>query len=322
VLFTLHPGVGSPLEPLEFDGQTVTLADNTRMDLSKQLKVVIHGWGGSSLQGGQVQPSPLPESYASTYSSAGLDYTVVGVHWVPVSGWETVTETDTGDVANTLALLLYALAREGLSPSKVHVIGFSMGTIVSSKTGKRWQELGQSPLPRLTLLDPCPVPEALVISPEDGLYVEAVHTSSQDTCSTEPLAHVDFYPNGGLAQVCGTGSCSCSGGAPVCNTCYYGSPRCSGLWAWGENHGRAVELYRESIEATQGRGQTFLSWRCNYSYTQMVANSEACPWDGSSTLVSMGEDSLAGGRPQDGVYFLTTRGEEPRSYDSHLQWQQ
>ena len=109
-----------------------------------------------------------------------------------------------------------------------------MGTIVSSKTGKRWQELGQSPLPRLTLLDPCPVPEALVISPGDGLYVEAVHTSSQDTCSTEPLAHVDFYPNGGLAQVprgrvvlyrpqvCGTGSCSCSGGAPVCNTCYYG----------------------------------------------------------------------------------------------------
>ena len=38
--------------------------------------------------------------------------------------------------------------------------------------------------------------------------------------------------------------------------------------------------------------------------------------------VSMGEDALAGGRPQDGVYFLTTRAEEPRSYDSHLQWQQ
>ena len=30
-----------------------------------------------------------------------------------------------------------------------------------------------------------------------------------------------------------------------------GKPRCTGFWAWGENHGRAVELYRESIEATQ-----------------------------------------------------------------------
>ena len=30
-----------------------------------------------------------------------------------------------------------------------------------------------------------------------------------------------------------------------------GKPRCNGVWAWGENHGRAVELYRESIEASQ-----------------------------------------------------------------------
>ena len=30
-----------------------------------------------------------------------------------------------------------------------------------------------------------------------------------------------------------------------------GKPRCTGLWAWGDNHMRAVELYRESIEATQ-----------------------------------------------------------------------
>ena len=77
-----------------------------------------------------------------------------------------------------------------------------------------------------------------VVSLSDGEYVEAMHTSSQvsllshlvkinifsgflssqvsllslfqyflltfstqDICSTEPLAHVDFYPNGGLAQV-------------------------------------------------------------------------------------------------------------------------
>ena len=30
-----------------------------------------------------------------------------------------------------------------------------------------------------------------------------------------------------------------------------GKPRCTGLFVWGENHFRAVELYRESIEATQ-----------------------------------------------------------------------
>ena len=36
---------------------------------------------------------------------------------------------------------------------------------------------------------------------------------TQDICSTEPLAHVDFYPNGGLSQVFHGGQChptSCS----------------------------------------------------------------------------------------------------------------
>ena len=30
-----------------------------------------------------------------------------------------------------------------------------------------------------------------------------------------------------------------------------GKPRCTGLFAWVDNHMRAVQLYRESIEATQ-----------------------------------------------------------------------
>ena len=34
----------------------------------------------------------------------------------------------------------------------------------------------------------------------------------------------------------------------------------------------------------------------------------------------MGEDVLTNGRPADGVYFLTTNGEEPRSYNSYEQW--
>ena len=95
-----------------------------------------------------------------------------------------------------------------------------------------------------------------------------------------------------------------------------GKPRCTGLWAWGDNHMRAVELYRESIEASQvwvqggdhlenpnaswpvkkwddkkvidfqGRGTTFLSWKCSFSYQEMIANSESCPYDTSSQLVT------------------------------------
>ena len=84
-------------------------------------------------------------------------------------------------------------------------------------------------------------------------WSSTMYMSTQDICSTEPLAHVDFYPNGGLSQVlsncsskwwwlliiidelivideywrfwsqvCGVGSCSCSSGASVCGSCYHG----------------------------------------------------------------------------------------------------
>ena len=74
----------------------------------------------------------------------------------------------------------------------------------------------------------------------------------------------------------------------------------------------------------------------------MIANDESCSYDGVSQLVPlitmlyfqsfqhpminflskvpMGEDVLTNGRPTDGIYFLTTNGEEPRSYNSYEQW--
>jgi len=329
VKFRLFPGSGAPLEALNFDGVDLGLDSGSQLDSAKPLKVVIHGWGGSTLSNGEVQvENDMAHNYANTYEDAGIDVTVIGVHWVPVDGdWENMNVDPTekhlifNDAANTVALLLYALAKDyGISPTTTQVIGFSMGTVVSSKTGKRTQELGLPLISRLTLLDPCPAEDALVISLTDGVYLEAIHTSSQDICSTEPLAHVDFYPNGGLSQVCGVGSCSCFGAAAVCDSCYHGKPRCTGLFVWMENHFRAVELYRESIEGTQGRGSTFLSWKCSISYSEMIANDESCSYDGASQLVPMGEDVLSNGRPADGIYFLTTNGEEPRSFNSYEQW--
>ena len=49
---------------------------------------------------------------------------------------------------------------------------------------------------------------------------------------------------------------------------------------------------------------------------------QSCIFNHSNTLskVSMGEDVLTNGRPADGIYFLTTNREEPRSYNSYEQW--
>jgi len=289
--------------------------------------VVVHGWEESSLVDGQVEDNNhYGERWAGSYLGAGMDYTVVGVHWVPKTGWVDENMTPgSDDAARSVALLLYAFARNyNVSSSRIHMTGFSMGTVVTSKTAKKVQELGLAPLARLTLLDPCPTDQAQVISKTDGDYVEAIHTSSQGICSEQPLAHVDFYVNGGKAQVCGSGSCSCSGGAAVCQPtffsagCYHGRPQCAGFFPWITNHMRAPELYLESIDASQGRKKTFLSWKCSLSYDEMIAKDEECPYTESLALVPMGEDALASGRPQDGIYFLKTRGEQPFSYNSYL----
>jgi hypothetical protein len=55
--------------------------------------------------------------------------------------------------------------------SNIHVIGFSLGTVVTSKAGQKAQELGMEPFGRFTLLDPCPVWETAVLRSEQGCSV-------------------------------------------------------------------------------------------------------------------------------------------------------
>lgn len=310
------------MESVLFDGTTVELQNDSQFDPSKPLKVVIHGWMESSLVAGQVQDdNQMPRGWAEDYHGAGMDFSVLGVHWVPRAGWGDPNSPEAEDTANTVSLLLYSLARNyNLSMDKVHMTGFSMGTVVTSWTAKKVQELGLVPLGRTTLLDPCIAELATIVSKSDATMVDVIHTSALGICSEEPLGHVDFFVNGGRVQVCGSGSCSCLFGGQVCDKCYFGRPRCSSWgWlgaGWEESHMRALQLYRESIRAEQGRDQTFPSWRCD-SYPAMQADSEQCPYDVTLPLVAMGEHLLDRGRPDEGVYFLKTNGEAPFSYKSY-----
>merc|ERR1712106_371014 len=315
VKLELFTGLTEADEPITFDGQTVTVPADTQFDPSKPIKVVIHGWHQASLDNfGNVvvDNDEYPRSFNQLHMSNGMDYTILGVHWVPIEGWnEELMSASSSDAANTLGLLIYSLYNDfNISPSQIHVIGCSMGTVVTSKTAKKIQELGMGPLGRLTLLDPCPYHQANVISKTDATFVEAIHTSSQDICSESPLAHVDYYPNGGDAQPCGTGSCSCPDGSLVCATCYHGASRCIDWFGnpdWIANHMRAVDLYRESI----GRPSAFLSWKCSETYEEFVESDRSCQDGGANEKIPMGEHSIEQGTPVDGLYFLTTPGVSP-----------
>jgi len=316
VKLELFTGQTEADEPISFDGQSLTLPSDTQFDPSKPIKVVTHGWHQSSLDtfGNVVVDSDeYPRSFNQLYMDSGYDYTVLGVHWVPIEGWnEDLQTASSSDAANTLGRAMHALFQKyNVSLSQVHMIGFSMGTVVTSKTAKKLQDLGNDPLGRLTLLDPCPYHQANdAISKTDGVFVEAIHTSSQGICSETPLAHVDYYPNGGDAQPCGSDSCSCPDGGLVCPTCYHGAARCRDFFGnpdWFANHFRAVELYRESI----GSPSSFHSWKCSQTYEEFVENARSCPEN--SEKIPLGEHSVAQGRPSDGLYYLTTAGVSPYS---------
>jgi len=316
VKLELFTGQTEADEPISFDGESLTLPSDTQFDPTKPIKVVTHGWHQSSLDsfGNVVVDSDeYPRSFNQLYMDSGYDYTVLGVHWVPIEGWnEDLQTASSSDAANTLGRAMHALFQKyNVSMSQVHMIGFSMGTVVTSKTAKKLQDLGNGPLGRLTLLDPCPYHQANdAISKTDGVFVEAIHTSSQGICSETPLAHVDYYPNGGDAQPCGSDFCSCPDGGQVCPTCYHGAARCRDFFGnpdWFANHFRAVELYRESI----GSPSSFQSWKCSKTYEEFVSNDRSCPENNQK--IPMGEHSVDQGRPSDGLYFLTTAGVSPYS---------
>ncbi|ROT72990.1 hypothetical protein C7M84_008600 [Penaeus vannamei] len=113
---------------------------------------------------------------------------------------------DTSFIGKELASLLNDLKRRGgLSPSEVHLIGFSLGAQVMGVAGHNFKTVD-----RITGLDPAyplfgeaPLQDRL--DPSDASFVDVIHTNSGPLLTghlsfLDPVGHVDFYPCGGHDQ--------------------------------------------------------------------------------------------------------------------------
>ncbi|XP_055943005.1 inactive pancreatic lipase-related protein 1-like isoform X3 [Argiope bruennichi] len=213
-------------------------------------------------------------------------------------------------VANTrvvgalVAKLIHLLTNEtGITPQSVHIIGHSLGAHTAGYTGAEIPNLG-----RITGLDPAG-PYFQDAEPEvrldktDALLVDVIHTDGAENLLgglgiSDPIGHMDFYPNGGRRQL----------------GCVYSSKQDNAVGAainftteWIQNgcdHGRANAYFLESIENNKCR---FLAIHCS-SYSQYEEGK--CP-PKNSTVAEMGYHVKRNKEQPPARFYLRTNGEKP-----------
>ncbi|CAH2056931.1 unnamed protein product, partial [Iphiclides podalirius] len=104
-----------------------------------------------------------------------------------------------------LGEVLAAMVRSGTDPASIHMIGHSLGSHISGFTGKTLQSLTGRRLGRISALDPAGpcfsnVEPDLRVKDTDADQVDAIHTDSGVYGLSDPVGHIDFYPNGGSQQ--------------------------------------------------------------------------------------------------------------------------
>ena len=185
-----------------------------------------------------------------------------------------------------------------LTPSRYHLIGFSLGAHVAGFTGMEIQNIS-----RITGLDPASplfegYPARVRLDPTDASFVDVIHSNGDSFIrgglgSYAPMGHVDFYPNGGRVQV-------------GCNSVLMGAITdiIYGKWNSLCNHRRAFRFFIDSVVRTC----TFRAFTCS-SYEEYVkGNCFSCGED-NTQCSNMGY--FAYGSKGRGNMYLVTRDKEP-----------
>ncbi|XP_045513100.1 pancreatic lipase-related protein 2-like isoform X2 [Pieris brassicae] len=108
-------------------------------------------------------------------------------------------------VGKHVAEVLAILTRSGLDPTKVELLGFSLGGQTVSYIAKNFQVLTGRNISRITALEPAG-PCFRTLGPTERLestnadFVQVIHTNIDGYGMANRMGHVDFYVNGGEYQ--------------------------------------------------------------------------------------------------------------------------
>ncbi|XP_046649317.1 pancreatic triacylglycerol lipase-like isoform X1 [Daphnia pulicaria] len=185
-----------PMQGLKISAKNTTEITAASFKASRPTKFYIHGY--------------LADAYEDRITTlvarllGNGDFNVIVVHW-GAGAYTTYGQA----VANTrlvgleIAFLVNTvIAKLGVKASDVHLIGHSLGSHIAGYAGEKILNLG-----RISGLDPAgpsfrSMPPFVRLDPSDAQFVEAIHTDggALGFGLSEPVGHLDFYPNGGEVQ--------------------------------------------------------------------------------------------------------------------------
>lgn len=161
-------------------------------------KIIVHGYRRNAF-----------DDWAQMLKGAFLkhgEYNVISVDWSKAaSAFYPYAIVNSYRTSKEIARMIKFLKEVTGSPlSQFHIIGTTLGGQLVSYVGKQLEGLG-----RVTSLDPAG-PGFLNNPPQhridigDALFVDIIHTNAEERFKgygyPNPVAHVDFYPNGGINQ--------------------------------------------------------------------------------------------------------------------------
>ncbi|CAK1600250.1 unnamed protein product [Parnassius mnemosyne] len=222
---------------------------NSNYKRNRPLKVIVHGWLGD---GNADVNKRVTSAFLDTE-----DVNVIVVDWrrLAFAGYFTSVDAIPSVGQYIAYFLIWLFNTAGGNWNNVHLVGFSLGAHVVGNVGRTVDGRPR----RVTGLDPAGPgfhDNSKALNVNSGRYVESINTDGWRFGIMDPIAHANFYPNGGR------------------------NPQ-PGCWFSTCSHSRAYELFASSV-----RTNHFVGRRCN---NLNEAENNRCSGD----ILNMGNDNMS-----------------------------